>query len=103
MRSWGLRLVERMSRLVKGTATLVPAILLAAAAWLVVRQIGWDSVAGLLANLAVLVSVVLTFLAWTFGFLARHHLLSTRAMPVRDWIEASGLPLVSAFGKLKRQ
>lgn len=91
------------SRIGRATATLVPTGVLLAAAWVVVAAIGWKSINGLAANLTVLVSVLLTVVAFVFSVLARRHLLAAPADRVREWVVNRGLPAATSLGKLKRQ
>lgn len=95
---------ERLAaRLGRATATLVPAGVLLLAAWAVVVAIGWKSVNGLVANLTVLTSVLLTVAAFVFSVLARRHLLAAPADRLREWVATKGLPAATSLGKLKRQ
>ena len=94
------RLAGRIGR---ATATLVPTGVLLLAAWVVAAAIGWESINGLVANLTVLVSVLLTVVAFVFSVLARRHLLAAPADRVREWAVTRGLPAVSSLGKLKKQ
>jgi hypothetical protein len=86
----------------RATASLIPATVLLAAAIVVVIQIGWGSLGGLLANIAILAGVVLTILGWIFSLLSRWHLLAGPAMRIRDWARETGTPLLSQISGLKR-
>lgn len=94
------RLAGRIGR---ATATLVPTAVLLAAAWVVVTAIGWKSLNGLAANLTVLLSVLVTVLAYVFSVLARRHLLAAPADRVREWAVTRGLPAATSLGKLTRK
>jgi hypothetical protein len=95
----GTQLAARIGR---ATATLVPTLLLAAAFVVVVLEIGWSSIGGVLANIGVLLGVVLTLLGWIFALLDRLGLLAGPASRVRATLEAQGVPLVGQLSKLKR-
>lgn len=86
----------------RGTATVLPTAALAVAAWVVLHRVGWDSFGGLLANLALLVSLVLATLAGVFAVLARWHLLAGPAPRIRQWIEDHLLPAAATGGEVKR-
>jgi hypothetical protein len=87
----------------QATATLLPTLALFAATWFVIQAIGWDSIAGLIANLAVVLSILVTVLAGLYGILARRRLLLTPADRLREWVATIGLPAIRDAGKVKRQ
>lgn len=90
------------SRVGRATATLAPVVLLATAFVVVVIRIGWNSLPGVLANVAVLLGVLLTMLGWVFGLLERWNLLAAPATRVREWLEEQGAPVIERISKLKR-
>jgi hypothetical protein len=98
------QLTQRLAAAIgRATATLVPTIVLAVAAVVVLRQVGWDSFGGLVANLVVLVGLVLTALTGLFALLARWNLLAGPAPRIAQWIADHVVPAVSAGGEIKRR
>ena len=102
MRQAGLDEQRLAGRLGRATATILPVLLLGAAFVAVVLQIGWSSLGGVLANIAVLLGVLLTVLGWVFAVLKANHLLAGPAVRLRDWMEAQGAPVVAQLAKVKR-
>jgi hypothetical protein len=97
---------ERQNRLAasigRGVATLVPVAGLGVAAWVVLRQVGWDTFGGLVANLVVLISLGATLLASLFALLEYLHLLARPAPRVLRFVVERVVPTVETSGKIKR-
>ena len=97
---------ERQNRLAasigRGVATLVPVVGLVVAASVVLRQVGWDTFGGLVANLVVLISLGATLLASLFALLEYLHLLARPAPRVLRFVVERVVPTVEAGGKIKR-
>lgn len=86
----------------RGTATLIPAALLIAAAAIVIWQVGWKSLGGLLLSIAALSTLALTALGLIFAALARLHLLAGPAPRIRRWIDENAVPALKTAGGIKR-
>jgi hypothetical protein len=86
----------------RGTATLVPTLLLVALAVVVLVAVGWTSVWGLLGNVSGIATGLLTVLGLLYSGLARVNLLADPAKPLAGAAEKVAVPVISALGKLKR-
>ena len=86
----------------RGAATLVPVALLGLAVWAVVDQIGWDTPAGLVALLAVALSLAATLLSAGFALLEYLDLLARPAPRILGFFVERVVPSVEKAGKLKR-
>jgi hypothetical protein len=86
----------------RGTATLVPAGLLIAAGAVVISQVGWNSLGGLILTIAALSTLVLTALGLVFGALGRWHLLAGPAPRIRRWLEENAVPALKTGGGIRR-
>jgi hypothetical protein len=84
------------------TATLGPVLGLAATAWYLLELIGWETVGGLLANLAIVASAMAALLGGWFKLLSRHRLLMGAAERGHRWMSEKGIPLLTSTGKIKR-
>ena len=90
------------ARIGRGAATLVPIALLGLAAWAIVDQIGWDTPAGLVALLAVALSLGATLLSTVFALLEYLDLLARPAPRILGFFVERVVPSVEKAGKLKR-
>jgi len=90
------------ARIGRGAATLVPVALLGLAVWAVVDQVGWDTPAGLVALLAVALSLAATLLSAAFALLEYLDLLAGPAPRILGFFVERVAPNVEKAGKLKR-
>jgi hypothetical protein len=90
------------AKLGRATATLLPTLLLAVLCGYGLALIGFGSPWDLLANVAVVLTVLLAVVAGIFTLLARMDLLAEPAERVRRWI-LEVVPLVSELSRLKRR
>jgi hypothetical protein len=86
----------------RGVATWLPTLLLIASGIVIAAAVGSSSFWGLVANVGVLVSALVTLLTLLFTGLDKVHLLAASAQPIRNGIKNVGEPLLDSLGKLKR-
>ena len=98
----GERRQHLAARVGRAAATLVPVALLGLAVWAVVDQVGWDTPAGLVALLAVALSLAATLLSAGFALLEYLNLLAGPAPRILGFFVERVVPSVEKGGKLKR-
>jgi hypothetical protein len=86
----------------RGIATTLPTLVIVGVAGWIAVLVGATTFWGLMANLGVLASTVLTVLGLLYSALARLHLLAAPAQPLQAAAEKVAIPVISGLGGLRK-
>ena len=86
----------------RGSATVVPTVIIVGGAAWVAALVGASSFLGLMTNLGALLTTIVTLLGLLFSGLARVGLLAAPGRPLLTAAEKVAVPVVTGLGKLKK-